>query len=58
MKTPISAEELSQLNLISSDHGWEVGDEWEGTKSRRRVLGVWVRKDQEVLDDVFYSLIH
>ena len=56
MKTPLSVEQLSQLHLISSDHRWEAGDEWAGTKSRRWVLGVWVRKDQEVLE--MMSFIH
>lgn len=58
VKTPFSVEQLSQLHVISRDHGWEAGDEWQGTKSRRWVLGLWVRTDQEVWDDVSYSLIH
>lgn len=56
MKTLLSVEQLSQLHLISSDQGWEAGDVWEATKSRRWVLGVWVRKDQEVLE--MMSFIH
>lgn len=54
VRTSISVAQLSQLNfLISSDHGWVCGNGWEGTKDRRWVLGVWVRKDQDFYNDTF-----